>query len=357
MGIERIGRSAPAWLVTACLAVCFWVSPVSADPGADPTVEGHESASTARNATDGRELPDSLSWLFPLIQPGAIGAKPGDDIGVVHLPNSRLEFAEAQLHDLFFVPDWHPEQHSPMPEIVSHGRKPGTFACGFCHLPGGQGRPENAALAGLPAAYIVQQVADIKSGARRSAWRGEPYGPLELMRVVAANSAEADVAIAAEYFAAQRLRPRVSVLERARIPRMRAAAWIYEIDPRGGEEKLGQRVIEWAPDMSRHEHRDDEMRYNAYVPPGSVRRGRMIARTGVAGKSAPCTSCHGEHLQGVGLIPPLAGRSPTYLLRQLVAFKTKDRAGSSATPMQAVAAALRIREMIAVAAYAAAIED
>jgi cytochrome c553 len=99
------------------------------------------------------------------------------------------------------------------------------------------------------------------------------------------------------------------------------------------------------------------MRYNAFVPPGSVRRGRKIARMGMAGRFASCASCHGEHLQGVGLIPPLAGRSPTYLLRQLVAFKTKDRAGNGAAPMQAVAAALGMSDMIAVVAYAAAIKD
>lgn len=336
MGSDWMAQRTPAWIATACLAACCWTSAARADV---------------------RELRDSISWLFPLSQSGATAAKPGDGIEVVHLANSRLEFTEAQLHDLFFAPDWHPGSHSPMPEIVMRGRAPGTPACGYCHLPGGQGRPENAALAGLPAAYIVQQVADIKSGARRSAWRGEPYGPVELMRGVAANSCEADVAIAAEYFAAQTLRPRVSVIERAHIPRMRAEAWIYVVDPQGGEETLGQRLIEWAPELSRHEHRDDEMRYNAFVPPGSVQRGRKIARMGMPGRLAPCDSCHGEHLQGVGLIPPLAGRSPTSLLRQLVAFKTKDRAGNSAAPMQAVAAALEMADMIAVVAYAAAIED
>ncbi len=346
MGVDWIARQAPAGIVTACLAVCCWAPPARA-----------EAVAEVRGAADSRELRDSISWLFPLNPAGAIAPTPDDGSTPVHLVNSRLQFTEAQLHDLFFAPDWHPEQHSPMPEIVLHGRAPGTFACGYCHLPGGQGRPENAALAGLPAAYIVQQVADIKSGARRSAWRGEPYGPVELMRGVAAISTEADVAIAAEYFAAQTLRPRVSVLERTRIPRMRAAAWIYEIDPRGGEENLGQRLIEWAPDFRRHEHRDDEMRYNAFVPPGSVQRGRKIAGMGIPGQLAPCTSCHGEHLQGVGLIPPLAGRSPTYLLRQLVAFKTKDRAGSSAAPMQAVAGTLGMSDMIAAAAYAATMRD
>ena len=42
-------------------------------------------------------------------------------------------------------------------------------------------------------------------------------------------------------------------------------------------------------------------------------------------------------LQGVGLIPPLAGRSPTYLMRQLLAFQTGERAGAAAAAMQAVA--------------------
>jgi cytochrome c553 len=271
----------------------------------------------------------------------------------MHIPGSRLEFTKAQLNDLFNAPDWHPESHSPMPEIVQLGRRPGTFACGYCHLPSGQGRPENAALAGLPAAYIVQQVADIKSGARRSAWHGASYRPIDLMHDVAVNADAADVAAAADYFSAQELRPRVTVIERERIPRMRAAAWIYVLDPRGGDEALGQRLIEWAPDESRHENRDDEMRYIAFVPPGSLRRGREIAMTGLRGLTQPCTSCHGDHLQGRELGPPLAGRSPTYLLRQLVAFRTKDRAGIAGAPMQTVVATMRIPEMIAVAAYAA----
>ncbi|MEP6884229.1 MAG: cytochrome C [Gammaproteobacteria bacterium] len=304
-------------------------------------------------AAAAQEVGSAPTWLFPLNPPDAGTAKLAQVTTPVHLANSRVAFTDAQLVDLFFAPDWHPESHSAMPEIVLHGRAPGIYACGYCHLPSGQGRPENAALAGLPAAYIVEQVADIKSGARRSAWHGEAYRPVDLMREVAANAAESDVAVAAQYFSVQTLKPRVTVIERTRIPRMRVVGWIYAIDPRGGRENLGQRLIEWAPDATRHEHRDDEMLYNAFVPSGSVRRGREIARVGAAGQLPSCTSCHGEHLQGVGLIPPLAGRSPTYLLRQLVAFKTKERAGSGAAPMQVVAAALGMSDMIAVTAYAA----
>jgi len=43
------------------------------------------------------------------------------------------------------------------------------------------------------------------------------------------------------------------------------------------------------------------------------------------------------------------------LLRQLVAFRTKDRAGIAGVPMQSVVANMQISDMIAVAAYAAAL--
>ena len=324
-----------SWL----LALCFVSIECTAAPKAD--------------ADSFSDVTGAMSWLFPLNPPDRNNNLAADDKAPVHLANSRMKFTKAQLTDLYFTPDWHPESHSPMPEIVLHGRPPGTFACGYCHLPGGQGRPENAALAGLPASYIVQQVADFKSGARGSAWYGKSYLPIDLMRKVADNADETDVATAAEYFSAQTLHPRVTVIERARIPRMRAFAWIYATDPAGGEEALGQRIIEWTPDESRHENRDDEMRYSAFVPPGSVNRGRQLATTPRGELGQACTNCHGEHLQGMGLIPPLAGRSPTYLLRQLVAFRTHDRAGVAGAPMQAVAATLGLSDMIALAAFAA----
>ena len=56
-----------------------------------------------------------------------------------------------------------------MPELVANGAKPDSFACGFCHLPSGRGRPENAPIAGLPASYIVRQVEEMASGVRKSA--------------------------------------------------------------------------------------------------------------------------------------------------------------------------------------------
>ena len=86
-----------------------------------------------------------------------------------HVPNSTAVFTLAQIDDLFDVPDWHPASHPPMPDIVGHGSKPDVYACGYCHLPNGLGRPENSSIAGLPADYIIQQMADFKSGLRKSA--------------------------------------------------------------------------------------------------------------------------------------------------------------------------------------------
>jgi len=342
MPSSAISRYSPIWAAALSFATVSWAAP--------PTSKVDEG--------DLREVQAAVSWLFPVNSPNSSAKQVPEDAQVpddalLHIPGSRLGFTRAQLSDLFSAPDWNPQSHSAMPEIVFHGRPPGTYACGYCHMPGGQGRPENAPLAGLPAAYIVQQVADIKAGTRRSAWHGGPYAPIDLMHAVAANVADSDLAAAAQYFSAQALRPRVTVIERGRIPRMRVKAWVYVADPRGGEESLGQRLIESAPDFGRHERRDGEMRYNAFVPPGSVERGRRIAMTG-PDTAQRCNACHGEHLQGMGLIPALVGRSPTYLLRQLVAFRTKDRTGAAAAPMQAVVANMRVPDMIAVAAYAAA---
>src|SRR5579872_2340805 len=80
-----------------------------------------------------------------------------DDGSLRHVPDSTAAFTLTALRDRFFAPDWHPNDHAPMPGVVAQGRKPGVFACGFCHRADGPGGPENAGLAGLPAAYIVRQ--------------------------------------------------------------------------------------------------------------------------------------------------------------------------------------------------------
>ena len=302
-------------------------------------------ASTAASAQlSGFGVPE---WLFPLNPPLAANPQPPDDVKLIHHPNSVAAFTRAQLLNLFSVPDWHPASHQPMPEIVSHGRAPDVFACGFCHMPGGQGRPENASLSGLPAQYIIQQVMDMKSGARRESLTG--YGPSDKMVHIAESVSVQELAVAADYFAAQPMTKRTRVVETAVVPKMHVVGWIYALDAGGGTEPLGERLLEMTRDPELHEQRADGQLYIAYAPVGSISRGKSYARL-------TCVTCHGERLQGVGLIPPLAGRSPTYILRQLVAFKTGARSTAAGVPMKTVVAGMKIDNMIDVAAYAASLQ-
>ena len=110
---------------------------------------------------------DPPAWAYPVNPPDF---KPRVDDGTPRrVPDSTAAYTVTQLRDLFAAPVWHPEDHPPLPPIVAHGRKPAVFACGVCHRADGPGGPENANIAGLPAAYIVQQMADYKSGARTTA--------------------------------------------------------------------------------------------------------------------------------------------------------------------------------------------
>jgi cytochrome c553 len=283
------------------------------------------------------------AWLYAENSPDGASLSP-----IARVPGSHRRYSRAILSDLYSGPDWHPASHDPMPEVVAHGLKPLVLACGYCHTPGGQGRPENASLAGLPASYIVAQVASFRSGERRGAWPGR-YLPTELMIATAKEASAEEVEAAAAYFAAQRPAPRVRVLERERVPRARVVGLVYVAT--GGMEALGERLLEFAPDARRHEDRDDALVYLAYAPVGSLARGRELANAG----AAPCVSCHGAQLEGVGAVPRLAGRSPTYLLRALWAFKTGARGGVAALPMQAVVAPLAGGELIALSAYAASL--
>ena len=292
------------------------------------------------------------AWLYPINSPHAT-TPPAAAHAVVHLSGSQEAFSQSQLTDFFYAPDWYPGAHGQAPEVVMRGRAPKVFACGYCHSPTGQGRPENAALAGLPVDYIVQQVADFKSGSRHGASRGA-FLPSQLMSQVAMNASAEDVQSAAQYFAAQPLLPRVRVIERAQVPKTHVAGWVYVADVGTSKEPLAGRILELAPDFARHEKRDEHLRYLAYVPPGSLAHGKLLATEGMHGVTG-CGSCHGADLLGAGLAPPIAGRSPTYLLRQLVALKTGDRTGPRATLMKTIIATMDLEDMVAAAAYAASL--
>lgn len=289
-------------------------------------------------------------WAFVVNPPSSQST--ADNATLLHVPGSTQSYTASQLRDLYNVPDWHPDDHPPMPEIVAHGRKPGVLACGFCHLPNGLGRPENASLAGLPADYIVRQVAEFKSGARKSS---EPRSlPAQLMIATAKAATEEEVRSAADYFASLKPKPWIKVVETETVPSTHVAGWMLVATKDATTEPIGQRIIETPVDLERTELRDSASPFIAYVPVGSVKKSASLASNG-EGKTVACSICHGEDLRGLGPAPPLAGRSPSYIARQLYDIQHGARAGLWTPLMAKVVANLNTDDLIAIAAYTASL--
>jgi cytochrome c553 len=277
--------------------------------------------------------------------------------GPQRVEGSARTYTRAQIDDLKNAVDWFPDQHAPAPRVVMQGGNGMVLACGVCHLMSGMGHPESASLAGLPAAYMDRQIADFKSGARRNPImvNGQPQvNATQYMVVIARELSDADSKAAAEWFASLRPLQWVKVEETANVPRTYISRGFARLrHPAGGTEPIGNRVIEVPEDETRDLLRDPRSGTIAYVPPGSIAAGQALATTGGGGKTIQCSICHGPQLRGIGNVPSIAGRSPTYTFRQLYSFKDGSRGGNSAALMLGVVAQLNQADMVALAAYAA----
>ena len=291
------------------------------------------------------------AWAYPW----APDFKAPPDDGVArHVPDSAATFTITQERDLFFAPDWHPEDHPAMPDVVARGRMPDVRACGSCHRTEGTGGPENASLAGLPASYIVAQMADYKSGARK--FSGPQRSPAVLMTAIAKAATDTEMQAAAAYFSSLKPKSNIRVVEADTVPATQIARVFYMLDKNGGTEPLGERIVEVPVDVAQFEHRDPRAQFVAYVPTGSIAKGEALAKTGGSGTTIPCAGCHGEGLQGLGLVPRIAGRSPSYIVRQLYDFQQHSRQGSAAEPMALVVEKLSQNDMISLAAYVSSLK-
>ena len=287
------------------------------------------------------------AWAYPI----APADFTGPDDGVPRrVPNSSASYTLPQLRDRFIASDWHPEDHPPMPRIVAQGRKPDVFACGFCHRADGPGSPQNSALAGLPAAYIVQQMNDYKSGARTTAVPGRG---VQLMIDLAKAVTNEEIAAAAAYFSALKPRQHTRVVETDIVPKTFLRSHSYAALPSGEKEPIGKRIIEVPEHLEQVVLHDSRARFIAYVPVGSVARGEALVKTGGDGKTLACAACHGLNLKGAGVIPGIAGRSTSYTVRQLYDLKHGFRVGAFAVQMKDVVANLNEEDMLAIAAYLA----
>lgn len=309
----------------------------------------------AGSAPAASAAPTQLAWAYPVNPPAQPGAQPpAPDTGEHRLPASNKAFTRKQVTDLFNPPDWYPEDHPSMPQIVAHGRQPEVRACGYCHLPNGQGRTENASLAGLPAGYIVQQMADYRNGLRKSS---EPkMGPPANMLALGKASTDEESRIAAEYFSKIKYKPWIRVTEAKMVPKTHVEGWILVPNEGGGEEPIGMRIVETPENHERFELRDSMSGFVAYVPTGSIKKGEELATKGGSGKTLRCSICHGEGLKGLVNVPFLAGRSPSYIVRQLNDIKTGNRKGEWSPLMQEAVAKLTTEDMVYLAAYAASLK-
>jgi cytochrome c553 len=208
----------------------------------------------------------------------------------------------------------------------------------------GQGHSESADLAGMPAEYLIRQMAYYKSGARKDDAR---MGPL------AQVTSDEDVRQASEYFAALKPRVFVTVIETATPPRtfIATAGRHRQIHPDGGTEPIGRRILQIPADPFRTEIRDPHSGFIAYVPPGSLARGAALVKEGASGKTVRCAICHGEAQTGLGEVPRLAGLQPLYIARQLFAMRFGSSAGKATELMKPVVANLSDDDIIAISSY------
>ena len=284
------------------------------------------------------------AWAYPVNPPNFQRA--ADDGTTRRVPDSAAGYTLTQVRDLFAAPDWHPEEHPPMPEIVAKGRKPDVYACGVCHRADGPGGPENASLFGFSADYIVQQTMEFKTGARNNS---TPRIATDLMIKLAKAITDQELKEAADYFASIKQRPNIAVVETDAVPKTHVRDLFLAATDGSEKEPIGQRIIEIPENVDHFLSRDSRARFIAYVPVGSIGKGRALAAS--SDPRVQCAACHGPDLKGTAVAPGLAARSPTYMFRQLYDFKSGARKGANSEAMKPAVENLGIDDMIALVAY------
>jgi cytochrome c553 len=287
---------------------------------------------------------------------------PAEQTRLRHLDGSNATYSLVDVRDGQNVIDWFPGDHPPMPNVVAHGPArlaKTTRGCGSCHLPNGKGRPENAGVAGLPAAYFVRQIHDFRAGLRHTA---DPRKPnTNTMIELAKAMTDEELNAAATYFGAMKWTPWIRVVETNMVPKTRIQGNLFLAKDHTKSEPIAGRIIEVPENEEQAEtYRNPHSGFIAYVPPGSIKKGKDLVTTGgmkivgntiVQGKTTACGTCHGLDLMGVADVPPIAGRSPSYMVRQMWDMQQGTRNGASAQLMKLVVANLTPEDLVSIAAY------
>ena len=281
-----------------------------------------------------------------------------------HLEGSNTTYSLVDVRDGQNVIDWFPNDHPPMPKVVQHGPAAlgkATRGCASCHLPNGKGRPENAPIAGLPTTYFMHQIQYFREGLRHSA---DPRKPNTNTMIELAKSLNDDeLKAAAEYFGSMKWWPWIRVVETDLVPKTRIAGNLFLPIEQAKTEPIAGRIIEMPENEEQAEtYRNPRSGFVAYVPVGSIKKGKDLVTTGgarivgkqfIQGKLTPCITCHREDLMGVpeAAVPPIAGRSPSYMVRQMWDIQQGTRNSEPAQLMRLAIAKLTKEDMVAIAAY------
>lgn len=289
---------------------------------------------------------EGMDWAYP-VTPKGKGAP--DKEKLLTVPGSKKQYTAAQIGDGFGPPDWFPDEHPPMPAVVANGRQPAVRACALCHLPTGGGHPESANMAGLPVRYLIRAMEEYKNGNRVG------VRAATMVEIAKAISDE-DIRASSEYYAGLKPHARQKVVESATAPRsFVGGGGMRYASPQGGDEPIGNRIIIIPDSAEAAQRRNPKSNFVAYVPVGSIASGKALAAGG-GGKTIACGICHGPALKGLGDVPGIAGRDPTYTFRQLYDIQQGRRKGDAVALMKAVVEKLSVDDMIALSAYTASVE-
>ncbi|MEO7599857.1 MAG: hypothetical protein ABIV50_13050 [Opitutus sp.] len=298
--------------------------------------------------------------------PPARGLKSNEDPAELnrkrHIDGSTGEHSFVEIRNGNEVVGWFPGDHPALSPIMKHGPSSlGTsaYGCAFCHMPNGKGRPENAPVAGLSEAYFIRQMHDFRNGLRSSSELRKAN--TLLMIALAQAMTEEEIAEAARYFAAVPYTQWIRVVETDRVPRSRVSTNMFLPIEAERTEALAGRIMEMPEKPEDTELlRNPHTGFVAYVPFGSVKKGEALVTTGGAtfvdgklsgGKTIACLTCHGPDLRGMAEVPGIAGRSPSYLVRQMYDIQQGTRKSPLSLLMQPVVAHLTNEDFVAIAAY------
>lgn len=266
-----------------------------------------------------------------------------NDKALFSIVGSEQNYTQQQIDDKFNAPDWFPNRHGKMPDIVKSGKAPKVWACASCHLTSGVGHPESASLAGLDSMYLQRQMKAFADGSRLD-YSGN-------MNRMAKGLNNAEIKEVSDWFSALPPKKVTKVVETAQVlktyiddTRMRLVAQPYVM------EAIGNRIVEIPDHPLEVNKRNPDSIFVSYVPQGSLIRGKVLVSTG-NDKTPSCASCHGSDLSGSAIAPSIVGNFASYTVRQLHGFKGKTRNGGQAVMMQSVVNGLTDEDIIDISAY------